>query len=443
MEAVRARSGLIRGIKILAFFLAILVLSVLSLVFMIRENRAGSANSVTLSSFLRGQAFVHQNDATAWLQRNLSFDDQSQPILTLSGGDTVNMEIGGGYTEPGYTAQDRYGNDLTANVSASVEGDYLVYQVYDSLGNTSTARRSITYVDTTPPEITLDGGEDYHIITGVDYQEPGFTAIDNADGDVTASVVVSGTLDKYKIGTYPITYTVTDSNGNTGTVTRTVHRDVADAGIPEDETGKVIYLTFDDGPGAYTAELLDILDRYNVKATFFVTAQFENYLDMIGEEFRRGHSVAVHSYTHDFDIYTSEETYFEDLYAMEEVIIEQTGQGTSLVRFPGGSSNTISDDYNSGIMNVLVKDLEDMGFSYFDWNVTSGDAGETTDTDTIISNVTTEILENGDERSVVLQHDIKDFSVAAVEEIIKWGLDHGYTFAPLTSTSPGAHHYIG
>ena len=90
-------------------------------------------------------------------------------------------------------------------------------------------------------------------------------------------------------------------------------------------------------------------------------------------------------------------------------------------------------------MSRLTKTMTDMGYYYFDWNVTSGDAGETTDTDQVYWNVISSCTSNV---SVVLQHDIKGFSVDAVERIIVWGLNNGYQFLPLEESSYGAHHGI-
>ena len=201
---------------------------------------------------------------------------------------------------------------------------------------------------------------------------------------------------------------------------------------------KTIYLTFDDGPGPYTEQLLDILSEYGAKATFFVTGTDTRYSDMIGRAYREGHSIGVHTYTHDYNsIYSSEQAFFDDFNAVEQLIYEQTGSYTSLFRFPGGSSNTVSG-FNPGIMSRLSRALDDMGYRYFDWNVSSGDAGSTT--------VSSEVSENvingctGRKASVVLQHDIKDYSVAAVEDIIIWGLNNGYSFKALDMTSPDAHH---
>ena len=201
----------------------------------------------------------------------------------------------------------------------------------------------------------------------------------------------------------------------------------------------MIALTFDDGPGEYTSKLLDILSKYNVKATFFTVGS--GHPDLLKAEADAGHSIGIHSATHDYSkIYASEDAFFADLRKQQDTIENATGIRTTLVRFPGGSSNTVSKSYCSGIMTKLTKDLTDMGYQYFDWNVTSGDAGETTSTSVVVQNVISGIQQH--DVSIVLQHDIKGFSVNAVEKIIQWGLAHGYTFLPLTAESPTAHNGV-
>lgn len=206
------------------------------------------------------------------------------------------------------------------------------------------------------------------------------------------------------------------------------------------ERGKVIYLTFDDGPSKFTEELLDILADYNVKATFFVTAGNPSYLDLIGRAKEEGHTIGIHCFNHDYKkIYVSERAYFADLQMIDDIIYEQTGERAELVRFPGGSSNEVSR-FNKGIMTRLTALVEEKGYRYFDWNVLSGDAGETKVTEEIIQNIIDGILKK--DISVVLQHDLYDYSIAAVEEIIIWGLENGYAFLPLSADSPTIHHPI-
>ncbi len=366
--------------------------------------------------------------------RTVRVADTTPPTIELQHREGYSPAPGEAYEEEGYTAWDAVDGDLTAEVVRREQDGNIYYTVTDKAGNTAEAVREI--VDTTPPEIALEGGEVVELKAGVPFEEPGFTATDNRDGDLTPQVEVEGQVNCYHAGDYEITYTVTDSYSNTTVVTRTVR--VVPMQQPDrvDPGDKVVYLTFDDGPGPYTAELLDVLDRYNVKATFFVVDT--GYDETIGEEHRRGHTVAIHTASHNYSsIYASEEAYFSDLNKISDIIYTQTGHRPTQVRFPGGSSNTVSS-FNPGIMTRLTQDLTDLGYEYYDWNVLSGDAGETTDTDVVVQNVIDGISNHN--VSIVLQHDIKGFSVAAVERIIIWGLSNGYTFLPLTPGCPTAHH---
>lgn len=373
---------------------------------------------------------------TATCERTIVYDDREAPVITLAGDNPLTVEKGQEIPEPGYTAEDDVDGDVTEAVAITDEDGKRIYTVTDAHGNVGKAEREIVYVDTTPPEITLTGFAEMTIQPGDSFTDPGAAAQDLGDGDLTASVTTEGTVDPETPGDYTITYSATDSAGNTGTATRLVHVKKP----AEDPGDKVVYLTFDDGPGAYTQQLLDVLDKYNVKATFFVTNASPKYQDMIAKEYAAGHSIGIHTYSHDYNkIYASEEAYFEDLEAMQDVIVKQTGETTNIIRFPGGSSNTVSD-ITPGLMTTLTQEVQNRGYQYFDWNVASGDAGETTDTETVVSNVISGIKQH--KVSIVLQHDIKSFSVDAVEEIIQWGLENGYCFLPLHYNSPTAHHHI-
>ena len=374
-------------------------------------------------------------EATA--QRTVWVVDGQRPVITLEG-DGAPHVAGTPYEEAGFRATDNYDGDITDRVVRTEDMGRITYTVFDSSGNLAIAEREVPYYDPVPPEIHLTDGDHITHKAGTRFSDPGYRAEDAGDGDVTASVSVEGSVTWYKPGTYPITYSVSDSHGNAATVTRTVEVTAEPRPEPVMPEGKTVYLTFDDGPGPWTMELLDVLDRYGVKATFFVVNT--DSVDLIREIAARGHSIGIHSVTHDYDeIYTSPEAFFRDLYAMQDIIYQQTGVKTTLMRFPGGSSNTVSR-YNPGIMTLLTEAVQDAGFQYFDWNVDSNDAGGATRTSTVRNNVI-EGIQN-QPYSVVLQHDIRDFSVAAVEEIILWGQENGYQFLPLSETSPPVHHGV-
>ena len=344
-----------------------------------------------------------------------------------------------GYVEEGYTAFDSYDGDITANVRCQTLADRIVYTVADSSGNETSVERPLPdYRDT--PLISLVGGEYVELLAGTPFEEPGYSAMDGMGNDLTAHIVREGEVTQWITGEYYITYSLVSGSGETVTATRLVN--VIPHTLPEtvQPEGRSIYLTFDGGPGPYTGRLLDVLSAYGVPATFFVTAADNRYYDQIGRAYREGHSIGVHTSTHNYQqIYSSEEAWFEDFFAMQEIIYQQTGEYTRLFRFPGGSSNTVSS-FNPGIMSRLSKIMTDMGYKFFDWNVSSGDAGETNDTQEIIENIINGCA--GRNVSVVLQHDIKDYSVAAVEQVIIWGKNNGYSFRALDMSSPDAHHGI-
>lgn len=383
---------------------------------------------------------------TATVTRTIVYKDVIAPVITLVDGETTKAQLGKDYVDPGYNAVDECDGDLTSNVivegtvNGQTQGDYtLTYKVADTSGNETVVTRKVKVTDLTGPVLTLSGDKKTFIKVGTSYSDPGYSAIDNLDGDLTANVQVSGSVDTSKMGTNTITYTVTDSNGNVSTANRVVYvyekQAVANTQNPGD---KVVYLTFDDGPSKHTATLLNILDKYGVKATFFVTNQFPSHQGMIGEAHRRGHTIALHTYNHKFnEVYASEEAYYQDLQKIHDIALAQTGVTPTIVRFPGGTSNTVSRKYCPGIMSTLSDTLSLHGYFYCDWNVDSNDAGGTKTSDGVAANVISGIQKHN--VSIVLQHDIHGYSVNAVEEIIFWGLENGYTFLPMSESTPMVH----
>lgn len=144
--------------------------------------------------------------------------------------------------------------------------------------------------------------------------------------------------------------------------------------LAEANAGKVVYLTFDDGPSPNTPRIIDILNENGVKATFFVKngGKYNGYMKNITES---GNQIALHSYSHNYpQVYASEQAFFDDLQKISDLVYNETGVRTNIFRFPGGSSNTISRKYSPGIMTTLTKEVQEKGYCYFDWNVSSGDA---------------------------------------------------------------------
>ncbi len=179
-----------------------------------------------------------------------------------------------------------------------------------------------------------------------------------------------------------------------------------------------VCLTFDDGPSSNTDAILDILDSYGVKGTFFVNGK-----DGYEEQYRRivseGHTLGMHSYSHDYsDIYQDLDSFAEDLYQIQTFLKEITGVECTFYRFPGGSSNTVSD------VDMLrcIQYLEAKGISYYDWNVSSGDAvNGYMSVNSIVTNVMAQIETVPSDVIVILFHDSadKDTTVEALPIIIE------------------------
>lgn len=191
-----------------------------------------------------------------------------------------------------------------------------------------------------------------------------------------------------------------------------------DASDEENVTVRKVYLTFDDGPSSNTDNILDILDTYGVKATFFVTgkegAKAEASYRTIVEE---GHTLGMHSYTHDYSvIYASEEAFMEDMEKLQRYLYDVTGVQSTYIRFPGGSSNKVSDVD----MRLLITDVHEAGMEYFDWNVSSQDASSKPLTkEEILDNCLNSIERF--QNCIILMHDAgsKDSTVEALPELIE------------------------
>lgn len=318
--------------------------------------------------------------------------------------------------------------EVDVKTSGKVDTEKLgTYEVTYQAGDVKEVQKVIVQ-DTTKPKLEFADDPTYKSV---------MKATDNYDGDLTAKIQT-----EVKDGS--VVYTVEDSNGNVTTKKREIKVQDSDKKDFE-ETSKTIYLTFDDGPSEYTDKLLTTLDKYNVKATFFTTSAYPDKVECMRKAAKSGHTVAVHTTTHNYSqIYSSDEAFWADHDNQNKVIAEMTGKPSTMFRFPGGSSNTISQNYSSGIMTRLVQQANDKGLQFYDWNVSSGDAGSATTSDLVFQNVIAGIQaanEKG-QPSVVLQHDTKEYSVDAVERIILWGLDNGYEFRALHPDSFAPHHSV-
>ena len=204
---------------------------------------------------------------------------------------------------------------------------------------------------------------------------------------------------------------------------------------------KIVYLTFDDGPSKVTPKILNILDKYDVKATFFVTGfdlKSANYIKIAHD---KGHTIGLHTYTHDYSqVYSSVKAYYNDLDKIGQLCKEQLGYVPHYIRFPGGSSNTVSRKYTNGIMSFLSKDVLKKGYQYYDWNSANGDAeGGKQSAQQLYNNAIQYI---GGTDLVMLCHDAgdKEATVQSLPKIIEYYKSKGYTFKAIDDTTFVAHH---
>lgn len=196
---------------------------------------------------------------------------------------------------------------------------------------------------------------------------------------------------------------------------------------------KIAYLTFDDGVSSHTEEILEILARYDVKATFFPIWR-EGKEDVYKKIVDQGHALGNHTATHDWkSIYGSLDGFINEVETLNDKIEAATGKRPNLFRFPGGSNNTIHKNYNSNIIQPAIDWLNEKGITYVDWNADSMDASSTKPLPP--SKLTANAIATGGVRqAVILMHDTdaKPTTVEALPAIIEGLKEKGYKFAALT-----------
>ena len=200
-----------------------------------------------------------------------------------------------------------------------------------------------------------------------------------------------------------------------------------------------VYLTFDDGPSDNSDKILDILDDYNVKATFFVVGKEDDASKAVYQRIvNDGHTLAMHSYSHKYaSIYASLDAFEEDFYRIQNLLYDVTGVDCDLYRFPGGSSNQVSNTD----MTDYIRFLNEENVRYLDWNVASGDATSAAYTsDDLVENVMSDVVKY--KTSVVLLHDAdnKDQTVEALPKLIEQLQEVGAVILPVSEDTELIQH---
>lgn len=212
--------------------------------------------------------------------------------------------------------------------------------------------------------------------------------------------------------------------------------------VPKENGSRKVYLTFDDGPSIYTNRILDILAEHDVKATFFVTGKGkEDYGDVYRRIVEEGHTLGMHSYSHEYgSIYVSLWAFQQDMEKLRDFLYTETGVASKFYRFPGGSSNLIS---GKDTMQNMIDYLNAMDITYFDWNISTGDASSGgVSSSEIVSRVMRELPSH--QEAVILMHDAGDkySTVEALPALIEQiqGLEEPVEILPITEDTVPVQH---
>lgn len=340
----------------------------------------------------------------------LFFSGLFVPLLKLNGDTHMQISVNETYEDPGATARFRF-QDYSDQVK--VEGDLDITKlgtytlVYTFEKYDKKVEREVEVIDTTPPKITLEGSNPLRVFEGSTWEDPGFCAIDNYDGDINERVEVDSNVDMMKKGSYKVTYRVRDEHDNESEITRDVevcadptsvklhydydnydnkaeewwfrksedHRRTT-AAMDEEKLNalggyflgpdeKVIYLTFDEGGNdiTYIKEIAKILEENDVQATYFLT---RNYIrdnpEFMNDLVAKGNVIGNHTWHH-YDMTTlatpqGVDSFVKEITETEKTYMEVTGESMKKVfRFPKGGSS-----------ERAYKMVQDLGYSTYNWS---------------------------------------------------------------------------
>lgn len=388
------------------------------------------------------------------------------PRLVLKGDEQVVVEAGSTYEDAGVKAIYRGKNvtddvEVTSNVDTSTLGTYEV--VYSWKKYDKEVMRIVEVKDTIAPTIELSGDTTIRVFENGTYEEPGYTASDNIDGDVSANVHINSTLDINKQGTYEIVYTVSDSSGNESSVKRQVevcadptsvllkyshdsydntmeewwfvkstNHERTTGAIDEEvlqqydayyqgEDEKVIYLTFDEGGNdiTYIKEITDILNKYDVKATYFLTRNYiRSEADFMRELVAAGHVIANHTWHH-YDMTTlANET------SVNEFVLEITETEKTYLEVIGEPMKKIFRFPKGGGSERALKMVQDLGYRTFYWSHAYYDYGSDVSKEEALQT----LMDHYHNGAIYLLHPSNKGNYEAMEDFIVQMLELGYRF---------------
>lgn len=396
----------------------------------------------------------------------LFFSGLFVPLLDINGKSHIEIEVNQQYQDAGAKASYRF-----QDISEDIETENLVdftkigtYEVHYYLHDfDKTATRTVEVIDTTPPVLTLEGPQVLRVFEFTPMEDPGIRAFDNLDGDISESVVIDNKVDMETQGSYVITYTATDSSGNTSSIDRTVevcadptnvkvfyNHDSYDNVAEEwwfnkskdhqrntaarDEAlmkqydsyflgpdEKVIYLTFDEGGNdiTYIEEIADVLDANDVDATFFLTRNYiKNNPEFMNSLVDNGHLISNHTWHH-YDMPTLANANDIDKFVLEiteteKTYMQVTGQEMKKIfRFPKGGMSLRS-----------LKIVQDLGYKTFFWSHAYYDFASDVSKEKALSS----LMDHYHNGAIYLLHPSNKGNYMAMDEFIKNMKELGYEF---------------
>ena len=286
--------------------------------------------------------------------RHVYMEDNTAPVVTLNGANPMRVDKGGSYSDPGAAAVDEYDGDISGSIIISgdtvnpeIEGSYeVIYTSTDSSGNSTSKTRNVTVSndnDSVPPVLTLLGDNPYEHEVNTAWSEPGYTAIDDVDGNLFSSVIITGSINISSLGTTTLDYNVSDSSGNAAVQqSRTVN--VVDNTPPEITLIGASEITVPHG-NVYTDPGVIVSDNYDTGLTATVTGNL--FTDTVGTYFLR------------YDAEDSASNEADPKYRTVNVTDQTppliTLHGSSAITIPLGG--TFTDPYDIG--NVTASDNVD------------------------------------------------------------------------------------
>lgn len=302
------------------------------------------------------------------------------------------------------------GADLSSECISTVtveysEGERTMHAQYDIVCNEAALQINADSVI-----LGINDRHTLHAEYSPEYAEVVYSSSDESIATVSENGVITGV----KPGTCTITVDIE------GKISRTCTVNVKK---------KVVYLTFDDGPNTYTDDILDWLDKHNIKATFFClgNSRYKKIYTRIAEE---GHSLGMHSYTHTYSkCYASADAFMKETEKLQNLIYKCTGQRPMILRFPGGTDNTVA---KREVMLEIIDRLNKEGYSYFDWNSYSNDTTKGITAEEVAKRVLGSCY---DDTEIVLMHNY-DFTCDALDIIVPALKRRGYTFKSISLDTP-------